>query len=80
MSGKVPPKAGLHKIAKAIFKNKGKLVDEVPDGYEIYEHPPTDKFYCVRNCPGSLQILEKDQQQLGMAKNTKVCAEYYAAT
>ena len=40
------------------FKNKGELVDEVPDGYEIYEHPPNGQVLLRKKLPRFITDIE----------------------
>jgi len=40
------------------FKNKGNLVGQVPDGYEIYEHPPNGQVLLRRKLPRFITDIE----------------------
>jgi len=51
------------------FKNKGELVDEVPDGYEIYEHPPNGQVLLRKKLPRFItdiesQMIEKELKKI----------------
>ena len=40
------------------FKNKGELVDDIPDGYEIYEHPPNGQVFLRKKLPRFITDIE----------------------
>ena len=42
------------------LKNSGELVDEIPDGYEIYEHPGTGGVFLRKKPPQLILNIEKD--------------------
>ena len=42
------------------LKNNGELVDEIPDGYEIYEHPGTGGVFLRKKLPQLILNIEKD--------------------
>jgi len=42
------------------LKNKGELVDEIPDAYEIYEHPATGRVFLRKKLPQLISDTEKD--------------------
>jgi len=52
------------------LKNNGELVDELPDGYEIYEHPGTGGVFLRKKLPQLILNIEKDviEKELKAAK------------
>ena len=42
------------------LKNNGELVDELPDGYEIYEHPGSGRVFLRKKLPQLILNIEKD--------------------
>ena len=42
------------------LKNNGELVDELPDSYEIYEHPGTGGVFLRKKLPQLILNIEKD--------------------
>ena len=42
------------------LKNNGELVDEIPDGYEIYEHPGTGGVFLRKKLPQLILNIEKN--------------------
>lgn len=51
-------KTGKHKYHFSL-KNRGQLVDEIPDGYEIYEHPATGGVFLRKKLPQLISDTEK---------------------
>jgi len=51
-------KTGKHKYHFSL-KNKGELVDKIPDGYEIYEHPSTGGVFLRKKLPQLISDTEK---------------------
>jgi len=51
-------KTGKHKYHFSL-KNKGEFVDEIPDGYEIYEHPATGGVFLRKKLPQLISDTEK---------------------
>lgn len=41
------------------LKSKGELVDEIPDGYEIYEHPGTGGVFLRKKLPRLITDIER---------------------
>ena len=54
---------GRTKTGKAKYhfslENKGKLINEIPDGYEIYEHPGTGGVFLRKKLPQLISNIEK---------------------
>lgn len=51
-------KTGKHKYHFSL-KNKGELVDKIPDGYEIYQHPATGGVFLRKKLPQLISDTEK---------------------
>jgi hypothetical protein len=46
------------------LKNNGELVDEIPDGYEIYEHPGTGGVFLRKKLPQLILNIEAPHKNL----------------
>ena len=51
-------KTGKHKYHFSL-KNKGELVDKIPDGYETYQHPATGGVFLRKKLPQLISDTEK---------------------